>query len=152
MQLTQSFSLQALVRSETAASRGIDNSPAADVLVNLRRLAEGLEAVQALLGQRIEISSAYRCPELNAAVGGAPNSQHLQGLAADIVCPQFGSPIDIARAIMASDIVFDQCINEWGRWVHVSFSPAPRGRVLSIYDAGHGYLEGLWNSKGNRIA
>ena len=152
MQLTQSFSLEALIHSETAARRGIDNSPAGDVIVNLKRLAEGLEAVQSLLGHSIQISSGYRCPELNAAVGGAGKSQHTQGLAADIVCPHFGSPIDIARAIMASNIAFDQCINEWGRWVHVSFSAAPRGRVLSIYDSKNGYLEGLWDGEGERVA
>ncbi|MSQ71021.1 MAG: peptidase M15 [Betaproteobacteria bacterium] len=152
MQLTQSFSLQTLIYSETAARRGIDNSPGEDVIPNLKRLAEGLEQVQSLLGHPIEISSAYRCPELNAAVGGAQMSQHTQGLAADIVCPQFGGPIEIGRAIMASNIVFDQCINEWGRWVHISFSPTPRGRVLSIYDSKDGYLEGLWNAGGERLA
>jgi hypothetical protein len=152
MQLTRGFTLQTLIYSETAARRGIDNRPSDDVLVNLKRLAEGLEAVQALLGHPIEVSSGYRCAELNAAVGGAGTSQHMQGLAADIVCPQFGPPIEIARAIMVSDIGFDQCINEWGRWVHVSFSPVPRGRVLSIYDSKNGYLEGLWDGEGIRIA
>ncbi len=152
MQLTPNFSLETLTYSETAVRRGLDNLPGGEVIVNLQRLAEGLEAVQSVLGHPIRISSGYRCPKLNAAVGGARTSQHLQGLAADIVCPQFGSPVDIARAIIASDIVFDQCINEWGRWVHVSFSAAPRGRVLSIYDSKNGYLEGLWDGEGSRVA
>jgi len=56
------------------------------------------------LGRTIEISSAYRCPQLNAAVGGAPSSQHVQGLAADFVCPDFGTPLEIALAIGRSDI------------------------------------------------
>ena len=152
MLLTPNFPLAILVRSETAEQQGIDNTPLPEVLDNLRILAAGLEQVQALLGYPLEISSAYRCPALNAAVGGSTTSQHVQGLAADFVCPDFGPPLEIARAIGDSAIGFDQCILEFGRWVHVSFSPQPRGRVLTIYDGKEGYLAGLWDSSGNHIA
>ena len=152
MRLSPNFTLAQLIRSETAERRGIDNSPAAEIIENLKLLATGLEQVQALLGAPIEISSGYRCPELNAAVGGASTSQHMQGLAVDFVCPAFGPPLEIARAIQSSSIAFDQCILEWGEWVHLSFARSPRHNVLSIYDADAGYVAGLWDRDGTRIA
>src|SRR4029077_14444747 len=127
-------------RSETAEERGIDNTPPPEIVENLRRLAAGLEAVRALFGAPLEIASPYRCAALNEAVGGSSTSQHLQGLAVDFACPDFGRPLEIARAIQESGIQFDQCILEYGRWVHLSFSDAPRGRMLTIYDEDKGYL------------
>jgi zinc D-Ala-D-Ala carboxypeptidase len=152
MQISPNFTLERLTRSEIAQRSNIDNTPPEEIVENLRRLARGLEQVQALLGRTIEISSAYRCPQLNAAVGGAPNSQHAQGLAADFVCPDFGTPLEIALAIGRSDIAYDQCILEYGDWIHISFSGAPRGRLLTIHDAKQGYLAGLWDHEGKRIA
>ena len=152
MQLTDHFTLAQLTYSETAERDGIDNSASPDVVDNLRRLAEGLEAVQALLGAPLEISSGYRSPELNRVVGGSPTSQHSLGLAADFVCSAFGTPMEIAAAIQASDIEFDQCILEYGRWVHLSFSATPRGRMLSIYNSRDGYLDGLRDTDGNLVA
>lgn len=152
MQLSPNFSLAQLICSETADQNGIDNTPPPEAIDNLRRLASGLEKVQALLGAPLEISSGYRCAALNEAVGGSGNSQHVRGLAADFVCPGFGSPMEIARAIQQSDIDFDQCILEFGRWVHVAFDAAPRRRMLTIYDAKEGYLAGLWDESGNRVA
>jgi len=152
MQLSEHFSLDQLVYSETALARGIDNSPPGESLKNLRRLAYGLEQVQALLEKPLAISSGYRCPALNTAVGGSPGSQHVGGLAADFTCEAFGPPLAVARAIGASDIEFDQCILEFGRWVHISFSTTPRGRLLTIHDNTKGYLDGLWDGEGNRLA
>ena len=152
MLLAPNFPLALLVRSETAEQQGIDNCAPPEVIENLKVLAAGLEQVQALLGHPLEISSGYRCPALNAAVGGSATSQHAQGLAADFECPDFGTPLEIARAIRDSAIAFDQCILEFGSWVHLSFSPQPRGRVLTIYDRNEGYLAGLWDSARNRVA
>lgn len=152
MQLSPNFSLSELVYSETAEMSGIDNTPPPEIVENLRRLAAGLEAVRALLGAPLEISSGFRCAALNEAVGGSSTSQHVQGLAADFACPAFGSPLEIARAIRQSGIQFDQCILEYGRWVHLSFSDAPRGRILTIYDEEKGYLAGLWDAEGNQVA
>jgi hypothetical protein len=151
MRLSANFSLAQLTDSETARNNGIDNTPPTEIIENLRRLAAGLEEVQALLGAPLEISSGYRCAALNDAVGGTGNSQHVQGLAADFVCPGFGSPMDIARIIRQSKIEFDQCILEYGRWVHLSFSDVPRGRVLTIYDPEDGYLAGLWDENGKQV-
>ena len=152
MLLAPNFPLALLVRSEIAEQQGIDNSPPPEVIENLKVLAAGLEQVQALLGHPLEISSGYRCPALNAAVGGSTASQHVQGLAADFVCPDFGPPLDVARAIGVSAIAFDQCILEFGNWVHLSFSAQPRVRLLTIYDSNEGYLAGLWDIAGNRVA
>ena len=152
MQLSSNFSLSDLIRSETAEERGIDNTPPPEIVENLRRLAAGLEKVRALLGAPLEISSGYRCAALNEAVGGSSTSQHMQGLAVDFECPAFGTPLEIADAIGRSGLVFDQCILEYGRWVHLSFSDAPRRRLLTIYDDDKGYVAGLWDETGRMIA
>lgn len=152
MQLTPNFTLAQLIRSETAEREGISNTPSDEVIANLRHLAEGLEAVQALLGSPLDISSAYRSAELNRAVGGTGASQHVDGLAADFTCPGFGSPLQVAAAIHASGLVFDQCILEFGRWVHLSVSAEPRQRVLTIYNSKDGYLDGLWDPDGRQVA
>jgi zinc D-Ala-D-Ala carboxypeptidase len=152
MRLTPNFSLEQLIQSDTAERERIDNTPAPEILDNLRRLAQGLEQVRALTGFPLEISSGYRCPELNLRVGGARTSQHTRGQAADFTCDEFGPPLEIIKAIRDSDIEFDQCILEYARWVHISFSAAPRGKVLTIYDPKEGYLEGLWDKGGNQIA
>lgn len=152
MRLTRNFSLEQLTHSETAERERIDNTPGPDIIKNLRLLAQGLEQVQALTGLPLEISSGYRCAALNRRVGGAKTSQHTQGLAADFTCAEFGPPADIIKAILDSDIDFDQCILEYAKWVHISFSKAPRGKVLTIYDPKQGYLDGLRDKGGNQIA
>jgi hypothetical protein len=145
--LSRYYTLARLTHSDTAARCGIDNAPPEALLPNLRLLARGLDRVRRLLGHPLEISSAYRCPELNAAVGGVPTSQHALGLAADFTCPGFGPPLAVARAIRDSDVDFDQCIYEFAEWIHLSFSPAARRRTLTIYDAREGYLEGLFDER-----
>lgn len=121
------FSLAELVASETAARRGIDNTPGPVELDNLVLLASRLEEVRMLLGNRpIIVSSGYRSPALNEAVGGAKNSFHMRGLAADFIAPRFGTPAEAVAKIAASTIDFDQCILEYGRWVH--FAIAAEGR------------------------
>lgn len=150
--LSRHFTLAQLTRSDTARRRGIDNTPPEDLLPNLRRLAAGLDEVRDLLGHPLRITSGYRCPALNEAVGGTARSQHSQGQAADFICPGFGGPLQIAQAIAASSIDFDQCILEFDSWVHLSFSPTPRRRVLTIYSSAAGYLDGLVDSLGTRLA
>lgn len=147
MQLTDHFSLEELIASETAVRAGIDNNPPESIVANLRVLAAGLELVRAALGGRpIHLNSGFRCAALNAAVGGARNSMHMRGLAADILCPQFGSPLEVCRAIVAAKVPTDQVIHEFGKWCHVSFAAAgakPRGELLTIASALRGYETGL---------
>jgi len=136
--LSAHFSLAELTRSEKALQLGISNVPTADVVSNLRRLADRLEQVRALLGARtLTINSAYRCPELNRAVGSKGTSKHLSGLAADFVCPTFGSPLDICRVIAASGLAFDQLIHEFGHWVHfgLAVEGAPERRQQLTIDS-----------------
>ena len=150
--LSRHFTLTRLIRSDTARECDIDNTPPPELLPNLRRLARGLDEVRRRLGHPLEISSGYRCPALNVAVGGAPSSQHTQGLAADFTCPGFGSPLAVARAIRDSRIAFDTLICEFDEWVHLSFGSAPRRRVLTIYDTQEGYLDGLLDASRQPVA
>jgi hypothetical protein len=130
MNLTQHFTLEELVFSSTAARLGIDNTPSLEYVARLTKTAMGLEQIRALLGVPMHIDSGYRCPALNKAVGGVPDSAHIEGYAADFIAPDYGSPLMIARAIAGSGIRFDQCIQE-GTWVHVSFDPRMRHQALT---------------------
>lgn len=144
MKLTEHFTLEELTDSQLAVRRGIDNSPPQTLHGNLLRVADALEQIRALVGGPITVSSGYRCQVLNAAVGGAANSAHLQGLAADISAPSM-SPRALALLIQQSGIVLDQLIYE-GTWVHVGLSPgAPRRQVLTAtFNAGRAsYTEGI---------
>lgn len=130
--LSPHFTLDELTASETAARRGIDNDPPPGVVERLKHTAIGLEAIRTRLGAPLHVSSGYRSPALNAAVGGSRNSAHVDGDAVDFICPRFGSPNVIVSALRDAGIPFDQLIEEFGRWVHVSFAPAMRGQVLRI--------------------
>jgi zinc D-Ala-D-Ala carboxypeptidase len=136
MRLSENFSLEELTASETAARKGIDNTPSEEVINNLKRLAAALQEVRALLNHRaILVSSGYRSPELNQAVGGSATSDHCKGLAADFICPSYGTPNDIVRAIAASGLSFKQVIREFDRWVHLSIpeeGQEPRKQALII--------------------
>ena len=100
----------------------------------------------ALRNNAIHVTSGYRSPRLNQMVGGSKNSMHTQGLAADILCPAFGPPLAVCRAIATSGIPAHQIIHEFGRWCHVGFAPeghAARNELLTIANAATGYELGL---------
>lgn len=140
--LSPHFSLEELTASQTAARRGIDNTPSMEIVGALRQTARGMEDVRALLGGRvISVSSGYRSPRLNRAIGGARASAHLLGRAVDFNCYGFGGPLSVCRAIAASDLVFDQLIEE-GTWTHISFDERSRRQVLTKAPGG-GYRPGL---------
>lgn len=133
MNLSKNFTLDEFTFSETASRLNIYNDPNAMLYGSLRCTAEGLEQVRTLLGDLpIRVTSAYRCDKLNAAVGSKPTSQHVHGHAVDFQCPAYGDAKKIVAAIAASDIGFDQLINEYNAWVHISFVAAPRRQVLMI--------------------
>ena len=133
MNLSPHFLLSEFTVSQTAARRGLDNTPPPKVLAALRRTALGLEMVRALIQAPMQITSGYRSPRLNRIIGGAFNSQHVKGEAADFVAPQYGTPEQIVRAIVAHpEIEFDQCIYEFNSWVHISFTDSPRREALVI--------------------
>jgi len=128
MNLTDHFTIEELTASETAARHGIDNSAPIALDANLRHLAGGLEAVRVILdNQPIHVNSGYRCPDLNKLVGGQPHSAHLMGLAADFICPSFGTPREICQAVLRSELNYEQVILEFDSWCHVAF--ATLGRI-----------------------
>lgn len=133
IKLSTYFSYDELAGSSYAARQGLDNTPPAAALAALKYTANMMDRVRALLGVPIIISSGYRSPVVNTAINGSPNSQHVKGEAVDFTAPSFGSPADIARAIAASHIPFDQLILEYNAWVHISFVRVnPRIQTLTI--------------------
>lgn len=130
--MSEHFSLKELTRSDYAARNGLSNVPMPRIVENIEQvLMPGLEQVRKLLGHPMHITSGYRSQAVNTAVGGSPTSQHRFGLAADFHCDGFGSSAEIVAAIAASDIPFDQLIDEFGQWVHISFvRREPRRQVL----------------------
>jgi len=129
MQLSPHFSLAELTASQTAARKGLDNTPDAVVKNNLTITAANLEKVRDLLKHPIIISSGYRSPAVNRAVGGSATSAHTKGWAVDFICPGFGSPVQVVEKLKSSDLIFDQIIEE-GTWVHISFAPTMRKQVM----------------------
>jgi zinc D-Ala-D-Ala carboxypeptidase len=133
MNLTKNFSLDELLSSQTATRRSIKEQfePSDAVIVNLRNLCENvLQPVRDKLGRVIVISSGYRCPKLNSAVGGASTSQHVKGEAADISAIGLTTE-ELYNFIINSGVEFDQIIQEFGRWVHVSFKKG-RNRKMKL--------------------
>ena len=145
-QLSTHFTYEELSHSEWAARAGIENTPGPVEIENLKRVAAALEACRYALGAPIIVSSGYRCPEVNRHVGGASTSMHLQGLAVDFICPQYGTPAEVAkRLLMVVALEFDQVIHEFGRWVHLGLAVTgakPRRQVLSVFTPGR-YLPGI---------
>jgi len=133
MNLTEHFTLAELT---TTSHRQFDNTPNDAEMANLQKLAEFLEEVKALLdGKPIIINSAFRSKQVNDSVGSKDTSQHRTGSAADIRVPGM-SPDAVVRALVASDLPFDQVIREFDAWTHISISPTPRRQALIIDRAG----------------
>lgn len=133
MNLSEHFTLEEL----TATShRQFDNTPNATEIANLTRLAATLEQVKTLLGGKpVMINSGFRSKQVNDSVGSKDTSQHRIGCAADIRVPGM-TPNEVVKAIIASDIGYDQLIREFDSWTHISVPdmPArpPRKQVLII--------------------
>ncbi|WP_079227130.1 D-Ala-D-Ala carboxypeptidase family metallohydrolase [Pseudomonas putida] len=142
MYITPHFTLTEMISSQAAAREGLDNTPSLAVMSNLRLLCQALEEVRALFASPIIISSGYRSLALNSHIGGARNSQHTSGLAADFTVVDIDSR-EVVRRVSESAVAFDQLILEFDSWIHLSVSvAAPRREVLTIRK-GTGYLPGL---------
>jgi hypothetical protein len=135
MNLSSNFTLEELTVSEIAARKGLDNTPNATETANLVRVAELLEQVRALLGKPILINSAFRSKPVNDAVGSRDSSQHRLGCAADIRVPGL-TPKQVVQACIDAKIPFDQVIEEFDSWTHISVpntpSTTPRRQALII--------------------
>ena len=140
MKLSPHFDLAEFTISQTASRLKLDNTPDADTIERLKITAEAMEEVRALLGKPILISSGYRSPAVNKAVGSSSTSGHVKGWAVDFICPSFGTVKAVCRVLAKSKIDFDQLIEE-GSWIHISFDPRMRREVLTMRD-GH-YVKGL---------
>lgn len=137
MNLSPHFTLEELTVTD---HRTLDNTPGAEELGNLKRLALFLEQVkEALRFKPIIITSAYRSKAVNDAVGSKDTSQHRLGCAADIRVPGM-TPDAVVRAVIASKIDYDQVIREFDSWTHISIpntpETKPRKMALIIDKAG----------------
>lgn len=133
MQLSEHFSLEELTHTD---HRTLDNTPNDDELKNLTRLAEFLEQIKTLLGNKpIMVNSAFRSKLVNDAVGSKDSSQHRVGCAADIRVPGM-TPDEVVKTVIASNLGYDQIIREFDRWTHISIPNsihnAPRKQALII--------------------
>jgi uncharacterized protein YcbK (DUF882 family) len=135
MQLSEHFTLEELTRSEVAERKGLDNTPNASEVSNLVRLAGLLEEVRALLNKPILLNSGFRSKAVNDSVGSRDSSQHRIGCAADIRVPGM-TPKQVVEACIEANIGYDQIIEEFGSWTHISVpntaSTAPRRQALTI--------------------
>ena len=129
-QLTKNFSLEEMVKSETALRHGMENKPGPEEMNNLLQLcANVLQPVRDHYQKGVKVNSGYRSPDVNAKVGGSRTSDHCRGMAADIEIP--GIPnADLAKWIK-ENLSYTQLILEFytpgipdSGWVHVSYDPA----------------------------
>lgn len=141
MKLTPNFTLEEFTASDTAARRRIDNSLPDGLLNTAAITAEMMERIRAALGDKpIQVTSAYRCQELNRAIGSGDGSDHPKAMAVDFKCPDFGTPFAVATflASQVDQLGIGQLIAEFGSWVHVSTrKPAlAANRVITIDSGG----------------
>lgn len=135
MKLTPNFSLEEMTVSEIAERKGLDNTPNATEIANLVRTAALLEQVRSLINKPIIVNSAFRSKAVNDAVGSKDTSQHRIGCAADIRVPGM-TPKQVVQACIDANIPFDQIIEEFSAWTHISVPDSatrpPRRQALII--------------------
>ena len=122
MKLTEHFTLEEFTRSNIASRLRIDNRVPDELMANIQLTANKLELVRKVLGFPIMITSGYRCPLLNARVGGVSTRAHTKGLAVDFHCA-YGTPKEICQRLIDTGVQFDKLIQEHNQWVHICFSP-----------------------------
>jgi uncharacterized protein YcbK (DUF882 family) len=127
--VTPHFTLAELTHTD---HRSLDNTPNDAERANLQRLAEFLELVKVALGGKpIMVNSAFRSKAVNDAVGSKDTSQHRVGCAADIRVPGM-TPDKVVRALIATQLPYDQIIREFDAWTHISIADKPRRQALII--------------------
>ena len=120
-----------MIFSQIAERNCIDNTPKSDEIIdNLSKAALALQVIRSFYDKPLIINSGYRCEELNRIVDGSENSHHMTGSAVDFTVPGYS----VSQVIEdAKDLIFfDQLINAYDKWVHLSISYFMRGQVLEI--------------------
>lgn len=139
MQLSKNITLAQGIRSATAKARGIDNTPTDAIIENMKITAQNVYEPLLKKIPSLIVTSFYRSPALNKAIGGSPTSQHMKGQAMDLSSNDNLKLFEAAKSLPN----FDQIIWEFGAskpaWVHVSFSPTRSRREI---------LKAVKNSKG----
>lgn len=132
--MAEFFTKSELTRSDTARIREIDNTPTPEASAALDALMWNvLDPIRRMWGKPIIVNSGYRCPKLNAAIGGSATSQHMKGEAADITAGDPTKNKELFDMIAQSAIPFDQLIDEKNyRWIHVSYRPNGRRNILHL--------------------
>ena len=127
------FKMSELIHSDTAIQHNINNMPDINSLNNMLNLIfYCLQPIRDLIKKPMIISSGYRCKEVNQLVGGKSTSQHTKGMAVDFTVKGM-SIKKIIETIKNSNIEYDQLINEYDSWVHISFNKGKnRKQVLHI--------------------
>ena len=134
--LTRNFSLWEFEASQEATRRGIDNSLPDTLMTNAILLGGWLQELRNMLCKHygrdipITISSGYRSPKLNKAIGGSKNSHHMQCVAADIRAS--GLTPQQLFDLIGDNMQFDQCIQEFDSWVHVSIGVRQVARMQKL--------------------
>lgn len=121
MQLSKDFYLSEFTESDTAEEEGIDNTPNAQEIQNLRVLSQRvLQPIRSFLSRPVSVNSGYRCPKLNEAVGGVSDSRHKSGKAADIKVEGLAAE-DLAWMIRQTDLPFEDVV-VYDTHVHIEMS------------------------------
>lgn len=141
MNLSEHFTLEEATYSDTAIRQGIDNQPSTVQLENMKVAAAKLEQLRAVTGP-LKINSWLRLPAVNVAVGGSKVSSHMDGWAIDVSSSKL-TPYQLCQEVKKAGIKFDQMIQEFGRWMHISFDPAMRQQELTIYKPENKYKAGI---------
>lgn len=152
MNLTKNFTLEELIKSETALRHDMDNTPGEAEIAALKLLAEKvLQPVRDHFGKGVKVNSGFRHPEVNAKVGGSKTSDHCRGQAADIEIPGVANA-ELAQWIK-DNLEFRQLILEFytpgipdSGWVHVSYVAEDNKKQVMTATKKDGktvYLEGL---------
>ena len=122
MRLSPNFNLDEFTQSASAMRLNISNEPTAEVITSLQLLVTNvLQPLRTALGRSITVTSGYRNPAVNKAVGGVKTSQHSEGKAVDIVVAGV-APHAVVEMLLKLNIPFDQVINEFNDWTHISFN------------------------------
>lgn len=125
MNLSKNFTLQELIKSQTATRKNIEEqfTPSQTVVENLKKLCEHiLQPLRDHIGKPIRVTSGYRCKRLNKAIGGSVTSQHCEGKAVDIEVDGFTNE-ELFNFVINLNLPFDQTINEFAPdgWIHISY-------------------------------